>query len=37
MYVRVICHFFKQSQNKTADLNVFQDIKSKISEKLDQN
>ena len=36
MYIRVIHHFFKQSQNETAVLNVFQDLKSKISEKLDQ-
>ena len=28
---------FYQSQNESAVLNVFQDLKSKISEKLDQN
>ena len=37
MYIRVIHHFFKQAQNETAILNVFQDLKSKISEKSDQN
>ena len=37
MYIRVIHHFFKQAQNDTAVLNVFQDLKSKISEKSDQN
>ena len=36
MYNRVIHHFFKQTQNETAVLNVFQDLKS-ISEKSDQN
>ena len=33
MYVRVIRQFFKQSQNEAAISNVFQDLKSKISEK----
>ena len=37
MYVRVIHHFFKQAQNETAVLNVFQDVKSEISEKSYQN
>ena len=37
LYIRVIHHFFQQSQNKTAVLNVFQDLKSEISEKSDQN
>ena len=36
-YIRVIHHFSKQSQNDTAFFNVFQDFKSKISEKSDQN
>ena len=35
--IRVIHHFFKQSQNETAVLNVFRDLKPKISEQLDQN
>ena len=35
--IRVIHHFFKQAQNETAIFNVFQDLKSKISEKSDQN
>ena len=34
---RVIHHFFKKAQNETAVLNVFQDLKSEISEKSDQN
>ena len=37
LYIRVIHHLFKQAQNETAILNVFQDLKSKISEKSDQN
>ena len=37
MYIRVIHNFFKQAQNETAVLNVFQDVKSKILEKSDQN
>ena len=34
---KVFHHFFKQSHTETAVLNVFQDLKSKISEKSDQN
>ena len=37
MCIRVIHHFFKQAQNETAILNVFQYLKSKISETSDQN
>ena len=37
IYIRVIHHFFKQSQNDTAVVNVIQDLKSKISEKSDKN
>ena len=37
IYIRVFHHFFKQSKTESAVLNVFQDLKSKISEKLDQN
>ena len=36
MYVKVFHHFFKRIQTEPAVLNVFQDLKSKISEKLDQ-
>ena len=37
IYIRVIHHFFKQAQNEIAVLNVFQDLKSEIPEKSDQN
>ena len=37
LYIKVFYHFFKQSQTEPAVLNVFQDLKSKISEKSDQN
>ena len=33
---RVFHHYFKQSQTELAVLNVFQDPKSKILEKLDR-
>ena len=37
MYIRVIQHIFKQSQTEPVVLNVIQDLKTKISEKSDQN
>ena len=37
IYNRVFHHFFKQIHTETVVLIVFQDLKSKSSEKLDQN